>query len=84
MEPIYKYFDILVNHLKKQQKIAYLGQIIKVRDELKKWILAHEKVGFSKHELYNLSEMKPHESRQSDQSLEDGTDLEDQIQIELT
>ena len=84
MEHIVNYFNILVNVLRKKPESAYLTQITKVRDELKKWILAERKVGATKIELYNLSEIKPLASRQSDLSLEDGVDLEDDIQIELT
>jgi hypothetical protein len=63
MEHIVNYFNILVNVLRKKQESAYLSQVTKVRDELKKWILAERKVGATKIELYNLSEIKPLASR---------------------
>ena len=63
MEHIVNYFNILVNVLKKKPESVYLSQITKVRDELKKWILAERTVGATKIELYNLSEIKPLASR---------------------
>jgi hypothetical protein len=63
MEHIVNYFNILVNVLRKKQESDYLSQVTKVRDELKKWILAERKVGATKIELYNLSEIKPLASR---------------------
>jgi|LakMenEpi03Aug12_release.lakeMendotaPanAssembly.Ray.scaffolds.fasta_scaffold4216880_1 hypothetical protein len=46
--------------------------------------MAEKRAAATKIELSNLSEIKPIASRQSDHSVEDGIEIEDDIQIELT
>lgn len=87
MEHIVNYFNVLVNVLSKkkmQRESVHLPQIIKIRDELQKWILAERKAAATKIEMTNLSGIKPVASRQSENSIEDGLDLDDNIPIDLS